>query len=165
MPTNLYRPNALGSYQGFFTHTGINEINDNSDSTNWYTESTSGVTATLNFANPTRIGSPSSVTVYFRCNSSYTNYAFQAKTAVYNGSSLIYGNVVSVPKTTRNVTTTYTTNPWTGNPWTWSELDSLQFGGWMKQVGSSNYGQFFDTWIEITSTSVAKLLSYRRRKL
>lgn len=96
-------------------------------------------------------GSINYIRVYFRAQSSWSNYAKTAiKThgVIYNGSE----QNVSNGGVWTNYYTQYNTNPYTSANWTWTELASTQAGVALKAaVGSPQCTQ---VWIEVTCTPI-----------
>lgn len=159
--TQTLRPNASGSYNEIqyptYGYSGkyhweiVSNQVDEGPSYPVHDERTAYYIDTYALPNPSRLGSITNVRTYIRCQG--RPYYSYFKTAIYNGSSLVYGTERGGGTGWTNYYTDYAVNPWTSQPWTWAQLDSLQAGVALK-AGSSGYVECSEVWVVISSVIV-----------
>jgi len=159
-----FRPNAAGSLTQLTPSAGSNYAcsGDNNDATYVYRIGTTYYGDLYNITNHTTEGdSINSVTVYFRLTGSvvYNSYGipqWKINSVSYNGTEQSQGNGTS------NKSQTYNTSPATGMAWTWAELDSAQYGIWLKSSSADGDkpGRCADVWYIVNYNVPITLTAY-----
>jgi len=168
MPTEILRPNAVGTYSQLGVYpTGVvagehwDKVDEVvADDASTYVLMTPGVDEGVYkrdlYALPAHEGSGAinSVKVYVRAkiNVSYSLASIRTHDTVYDSANLGHGGTWSTKSNT------WTTNPNTGNPWTWAEIDALEAGVSLRGVSSSYYAQCTQVYVEVATDNGTETL-------
>ena len=143
--TETLRPNAAGTYSQadpvgeVSNYLAVDEEVTDDDST--YVETSGDATEIDTYNIPDHsegYGTISSVTVYVRYRGTTTADLHAAETVIRTHDTDYFGDYTLLPLAYIDSSTTYTTNPYTGSAWTWDEIDALEIGVRMYDLGDGD---------------------------
>lgn len=152
--TITLRPNAAGARQNWFvvgiTHYGA--TSDQIDTT--YVYDVAEFSDELeNLQNSSNLGTINSVIAFIRCKAVGGGGAAEKASVYWNTGVLHASTPITITRATfADYSETRTTHPDTGSAWTWSQINSLQVGSRIEQLGFGEVIQCSEFWIVVDYT-------------